>query len=117
MKEIFRTTLRLDMEKPAERQAADLLRKQRQEQNQTYSALIASSVNAYYGGHGSDAKSFDENQRDEIRAIVREEMAAAPLSVCSLVQPLGQASQTEPIPENNEPDDDELDDILESFGS
>lgn len=49
MKEIFRTTLRLDMEKPAERQAADLLRKQRQEQNQTYSALIASSVNAYYG--------------------------------------------------------------------
>ena len=115
MKEIVRTTLRLDMEKPAERQAADLLRKQRQEQNQTYSALIASSVNAYYGGHGSDAKSFDENQRDEIRAIVREEMAAAPLSVGSLLQLLGQAPQ--PITENNEPDDDELDDILESFGS
>lgn len=114
MKEIFRTTLRLDMEKPAERQAADLLRKQRQEQNQTYSALIASSVNAYYGGQGSDAKSFDENQRDEIRAIVREEMAAAPLSVGSLLQLL-QAPQ--PITENNEPDDDELDDILESFGS
>ena len=117
MKEIFRTTLtlRLDMEKPAERQAADLLRKQRQEQNQTYSALIASSVNAYYGGQGSDAKSFDENQRDEIRAIVREEMAAAPLSVGSLLQLLGQAPQ--PITENNEPDDDELNDILESFGS
>jgi len=115
MKEVFRTTLRLDMEKPAERQTAELLRKQRQEQNQTYSALIASAVNTYYGGQGSDAKSFDENQRDEIRAIVREEIAVVPLSVGSLLQLLGQAPQ--PIPENNEPDDDELDDILESFGS
>lgn len=117
MKNIFRTTLRLDMDKPAERQAVELLRKQRQEQNETYSALIASAVNAYYGGYGSDAKSFDENQRDEIRAIVRAEMAAAPLSIGSLLQPLGQAPQTAPIPENNEPDDDELDDILECFGS
>lgn len=115
MKKVFRTTLRLDMDKPAERQAVELLRKQRQEQNETYSALIASAVNAYYGGHGSDAKSFDENQRDEIRAVVREEMAAAPLSVGSLLQLLGQAPQ--PISENNEPDDDELDDILECFGS
>ena len=115
MREIFRTTLRLDMEKPAERQAADLLRKQRQEQNQTYSALIASAVNVYFGGQNSDTQLFDEKQRDEIRAIVREEMAAAPLSVGSLLQLLGQAPQ--PITENNEPDDDELDDILESFGS
>ena len=117
MKEVFRTTLRLDMDKPAQRQAAKLLRKRRQEQNETYSTLIASAVNACYGGQGSDAKSFDENQRDEIRAIVREEMAAAPLSVGSLLQLLGRVPQTEPIPENNEPDDDELDDILESFGS
>lgn len=117
MKDIFRTTLRLDMDKLAERQATELLRKQRQEQNETYSALIASAINAYYGGQGSDAKSFDENQRDEIRSIVREEMAAVPLSIGSFFQLLGQAPQTEPIPENNEPDDDELDDILESFGS
>ena len=115
MKEVFRTTLRLDMDKPAERQAAELLMKQRQKQNETYSALIASAVNAYFGIPSGKTKSFDENQRDEIRSIVREEMAAAPLSVGSLPQLLGQAPQ--PIPENNEPDDDELDDILESFGS
>ena len=115
MKEIFRTPLRLDMDNPAEKQAAELLRKQRQEQNETYSALIVLAVNTYYGGRNSDTKSFDENQRDEIRAIVREEMAAAPLAVGSLLQLLGQAPQ--PIPENNAPDDDELDDILESFGS
>lgn len=115
MKEIFRTTLRLDLDKPAERQAAELLRKQHQEQNETYSALIASAVNAYFGIQSGKTRSFDENQRDEIRAIVREEIAAAPLSVGSLLQLLGQAPQ--PIPENNEPDDDELDDILESFGS
>lgn len=117
MKDIFRTTLRLDLDKPAERQAAELLRKQRQEQNETYSALIALAVNAYFGSQSSKTKFFDENQRDEIRAIVREEMAAAPLSVGSLLQLLGQTPQTELIPENNEPDDDELDDILESFGS
>ncbi len=117
MKDIFRTTLRLDMGKPTERQAAELLQMQHQEQNETYSALIAMAVNAYFGGQNSDTKSFDENQRDEIRAIVQEEIAAAPLSVGGLLQLLGQAPQTEPIPENNEPDDDELDDILDSFGS
>lgn len=117
MKEVFRTTLLLDMDKPAERQAAELLRKQRQEQNETYSALIASAVNAYFGGQSDKTNSFDEKQLDEIRAIVREEMAAVPLSIGSLFQLLGQVPQTEPIPENNEPDDDELDDILESFGS
>lgn len=117
MKNIFRTTLRLDLDKPAERQTAELLRKQRQKQNETYSALIASAVNAYFGVQSSDTQQFDENQRDEIRAIVREEMAAAPLSVGSLLQLLGQAPQTTPLPENNEPNDDELDDILESFGS
>ncbi len=115
MKDIFRTTLRLDMGKPTERQAAELLQKQHQEHNETYSALIASSVIAYFGGQSSDTQLFDEKERDEIRAIVREEMAAAPLSVGSLLQLLGQAPQ--PIPENNEPDDDELDDILDSFGS
>ena len=115
MKEIFRTTLRLDLNKPAEKQAAELLRAQHQEQNETYSTLIASAVNAYFGSQSNETRSFDANQRDEIRSIVREEMAAAPLSVGSLLQLLGQAPQ--PIPENNEPDDDELDDILESFGS
>ncbi len=115
MKEVFRTTLRLDMGKPTEKQAAELLQKQHREHNETYSTLIASAVNAYFGSQSSNTKSFDENQRDEIRSIVREEMAAAPLSVGSLLQLLGRAPQ--PIPENNEPDDDDLDDILESFGS
>lgn len=40
MKEVFRTTLRLDLDKPAQRQAAELLKKQRQEQNETYSVLM-----------------------------------------------------------------------------
>ncbi len=117
MKDIFRTTLRLDMGNPTERQAAEHLRKQHQEHNETYGALIASAVNAYFGSQSRDTQLFDEKQRDEIRAIIREEMAAAPLSVGGLLHLLGQALQTEPIPENNEPDDDELDDILESFGS
>jgi len=115
MKNIFRTTLRLDLDKAAEKQAAELLRKQHQEQNQTHSVVIASAVNACFGGQSSDKHLFNEKQRDEIRSIVREEMAGAPLSVGGLLQLLGQAPQ--PIPENNEPDDDELDDILESFGS
>ncbi len=65
------------------------------------------AIHAYFGGQSSDTQLFDEKQRDEIRAIVREEMAAAPLSVGSLLKLLGQAPQTEPISENNEPNDDE----------
>ena len=46
MSRIFRTTLRLDPDKPASAQAAALLRRLHEERGLSYSALIIPAVNA-----------------------------------------------------------------------
>ena len=46
MSQIFRTTLRLDLDKPAGAQAASLLRQLHAERGLSYSALIVPAVNA-----------------------------------------------------------------------
>ena len=74
MSRIFRTTLRLDPDKPASAQAATLLRCLHEERGLSYSALIIPAVNAYYGKAPAD-----EHLRETIRSIVREELAAAPV--------------------------------------
>ena len=66
MSRIFRTTLRLDPDKPASAQAATLLRRLHQERGLSYSALIIPAVNAYYGKAPAD-----EHLRETIRSIVR----------------------------------------------
>ena len=47
MSQMFRTTLRLDLDKPASAQAASLLRQLHAERGLSYSALIVPAVNAY----------------------------------------------------------------------
>ena len=110
MSRIFRTTLRLDPDKPASAQAATLLRRLHQERGLSYSALIIPAVNAYYGKAPAD-----ESLRETIRSIVREELAAASISLGPLLQAL-QAPASAPLQEDT-PDDDDLDDALDSFGS
>ena len=115
MSQMFRTTLRLDLDKPASAQAASLLRQLHAERGVSYCALIVPAVNAYYGKAPED-----ESLRETIRAIVREELAAAPVQLGDLLQALKTVVPTEipvslPI-ENGEPDDDDLDDALDSFG-
>ena len=115
MSQTFRTTLRLDLDKPASRQAAALLRQLHAERGMSYSALIVPAVNAYYG-----KSSVDESLRETIRAIVREELATAPVQLVDLLQALKTAVPVEhpaSLPaHDNEPDDDDLDDALDSFG-
>lgn len=115
MSQMFRTTLRLDLGSPASAQAAALLRQLHAERGLSYSALIVPAVNAFYG-----KSPMDESLRETIRAIVREELAAAPVQLGDLQQALKTAVSTDmPISllsENNEPDDDDLDDALDSFG-
>ena len=48
MSQMFRTTLRLDLDKPASAQAASLLRQLHAERGLSYSALIVPAVNAYF---------------------------------------------------------------------
>ena len=111
MSQTFRTTLRLDLGSPASAQAAALLRQFHAERGLSYSALIVPAVNAYY-----DKSPTDEGLRETIRAIVREELAAAPVQLGELLQALKAAVPASLSAHDDEPVDDDLDDALVSFG-
>ena len=111
MSQTFRTTLRLDLGKPASAQAASLLRQLHAERGLSYSALIVPAVNTYYGKAAAD-----EGLRETIRSIVREELAAAPVQLGDLLQALKTAVPASPSAHDDEPDEDDLDDALDSFG-
>lgn len=115
MSQMFRTTLRLDLDHPASAQAASLLRQLHAERGLSYSALIVPAINAYYG-----KSSTDESLRETIRSIVREELTVAPIQLGDLLQVLKTATPAaillSPSTQDDEPDDDDLDDALDSFG-
>jgi len=81
----------------------------------SYSALIVPAVNAYYGKAPAD-----ESLRETIRSIVREELAAPSVQLGNLLQVLKTATPAaiplSPSTQDDEPDDDDLDDALDSFG-
>lgn len=111
MRHVFRTTLRLDLDKPASAQAASLLHQLHTERGLSYSALIVPAVNAYYGKSPTD-----EGLRETIRSIVREELAVAPVQLGDLLQALKTAVPASPFAHDDEPDENDLDDALDSFG-
>ena len=108
MKEILRTTLRLYAEKPADLEALRLLRQVREEQNLRYADAIVAAVNANYGQ--AQQGGFDGHQREEIRGIVREELAAS-LFRCAEQTP------AETLKDENAPDETDLDNLLDMMGS
>ena len=111
MSQMFRTTLRLDLDKPASANAVALLRQLHAERSLSYSALIVPAVNAYYG-----KPTVDEGLRETIRSIVREELAVAPVQLGDLLQALKTAVPASPFAHDDEPDENDLDDALDSFG-
>lgn len=108
MKEILRTTIRLYAEKPADREALRLLRQVREEQHLHYADAIVAAINAHYGQ--ARQVCFDHQQREEIRDIVREELAA------SLLRCTGQ-TPAETSEDANAPDETDLDNLLDVMGS
>ena len=108
MKEILRTTIRLYAEKPADREALRLLRQVREEQHLRYADAIVAAVNAHYGQARQGG--FDHHQREELRGIVREELAA------SLHRCAGQ-TPAETSEDANAPDETDLDNLLDMMGS
>ena len=62
----------------------------------------------------------DESLRETIRSIVREELATACAQLCDLLQALKTAVPVDhpasPSAHADEPDEDDLDDALDSFG-
>ena len=77
----------------------------------SYNALIVPAVNAYYGKSPTD-----EGLRETIRSIVREELAVAPVQLGDLLQALKTAVPASPFALDDEPDENGLDDALDSFG-
>ena len=112
MSRIFRTTLRLDPDKPASAQAATLLRRLHEKCGLSYSALIIPAVNAYYGKAPAD-----EHLRETIRSIVREALASAPFPQGPLQLALKTSVPVSSPIQTDAPDDDDLDGALDSFGS
>ena len=108
MKEILRTTIRLYAEKPADREALRLLRQGREKQQLRHADAIVAAVNAHYGQ--ARQVCFNGQQREEIRGIVREEMAA------SLLRCAGQTT-AETLKDENAPDETDLDNLLDMMGS
>ena len=108
MKEILRTTIRLYAEKPADREALRLLRRVREEQHLRYADAIVAAVNAHYGQAWQAC--FDGHQREEIRGIVREELAASLLR-CT------EQTTAETLEDANAPDETDLDNLLDMMGS
>lgn len=111
MSQMLRTTLQLDLDKPASANAVALLRQLHAERGLSYSALIVPAVNAYYG-----KPTVDEGLRETIRSIVREELAVAPVQLGDLLQALKTAVPASPFAHDDEPDENDLDDALDSFG-
>lgn len=111
MSQMFRTTLRLDLDKPASANAVALLRQLHAERGLSYNALIVLAVNAYYGKSPTD-----EGLRETIRSIVREELAVAPVQLGDLLQALKTAVPASPFAHDDDPDENDLDDALDSFG-
>ena len=111
MSQMFRTTLRLDLDKPASANAVALLRQLHAERGLSYSVLIVPAVNAYYG-----KPTVDEGLRETIRSIVREELAVAPVQLGDLLQALKTAVPASPFAHDDELDENDLDDALDSFG-
>lgn len=111
MSQMFRTNLRLDLDKPASANAVALLRQLHAERGLSYSALIVPAVNAYYG-----KPTVDEGLRETIRSIVREELAAPSVQLGDLLQALKTAVPASPFAHDDEPDENDLDDALDSFG-
>lgn len=79
----------------------------------SYSALIVPAVNAYYG-----KPTADEGLRETIRSIVREELAAPSVQLSDLLKALIMVAPPTASSSirSDEPDDDDLDDALDSFG-
>ena len=124
---MFRTTLRLDPEKPGEGNAIRLLQSEKEGTGLSYSSLIAKAVNLSYGESrlGSDIP-FPEEWQKEARAMIREEVTAQLQPIVSLLTELIRSFQYRndtAVPAGNleeadtdAPNSEELEALYDGFG-
>ena len=120
MRSEFRTTVRFDLSKPDEQQAAELLQKLNEETGLSYAKLISPATLSYYNGAHPPRPLTDDDFREKIRQIVREEMLQVPITLGELLKGL-QLTEAAPVQvapvEDDEPDDEDLDDAFDCFGN
>ena len=124
---MFRTTLRLDPEKPGEGNAIRLLQSEKERTGLSYGSLIAKAVNLSYGESciGSDNPLPEEWQK-EAKDIIREEVTAQLQPIVSLLTELIRSFQYRndaAIPADNleetdtdAPNSEELEALYDGFG-
>ena len=121
MRTEFRTTVRFDLSDPEERQAAELLRELNAETGMPYARLIGPAVLSYYNGTHPTGSLPGDDLRETIRQIVREEMLRLPIVLGDLLKGLQLAASVEPVQSaptvSDEPDEHDLDDAFDCFGS
>ena len=86
MRSEFRTTVRFDLSKPDEQQAAELLQKLNEDAGLPYAKLITPAVLSYYQGAHQPKALSDDDLREKIRQIVREEMLQMPITLGDLLK-------------------------------
>lgn len=124
---MFRTTLRLDPEKPGEGNAIRLLQSEKERTGLSYGSLIAKAVNLSYGESniGSDNPLPEEWQK-EAKDIIREEVTAQLQPVVTLLKEVilsfeNRSDTEEPAGNFTETDDDapnseKLEALYDGFG-
>ena len=86
---MFRTTLRLDPEKPGEGNAIRLLQSEKEGTGLSYGSLIAKAVNLSYGESciGSD-NPLPEEWKKDVTTMIQEEVASQLQPIVSLLTEL-----------------------------
>ena len=124
MRNIYTTTLRLNLNDPEERRAWEHLRYMDKKQYRSYSKAIVTAVNDYFDRQGRlEADPYLETREkedaflDKVLTTIREGLQATPATMAAGLMQLLQAAQ--PVAnEPKEPDNDSLDaalDFADSF--
>lgn len=124
MRNIYTTTLRLNLNAPEERRAFEHLQNMDKKQYRSYSKAIVTAVNDYFDRQGRlEADPYLETREKEdaflekVLTTIREVLKASPVNMAAGLVQLLQAAQPMAI-EPKEPDNDSLDaalDFADSF--
>ena len=124
MRNIYTTTLRLNLNDPEERRAWERLRYMDKKQYRSYSKAIVTAVNDYFDRQGRlEADPYLETREkedaflDKVLTTIREGLQASPATMAAGLVQLLQAAQPI-VNEPKEPDYDSLDaalDFADSF--
>ena len=111
---LLSTSFRFYENNPTEVKAYEHLKRLCQEQHMSYGKAIALAINAYCDGP-TVKHAFTADEREQIRAIIREELSVSAIYLNGLMNALGRVEIPEEPAENYEPSTEELNESLSLF--